>query len=137
MASAAVRGMLLCSPDAPGLCCRNTLPSATPVHSTTFPNFVIGSQLFSSQNTPRISVQMSYLLTQNLRERDKSSCVLLNAGQTYTGDRSSDSFFSPINNKNLFQGDLLCEPFKKLAYFFNSISPDVQLFKSRKIINQW
>ena len=31
----------------------------------------------------------------------------------------------PINNKNLFQGDVLCEPFKRLPYFFLILFPQV------------
>lgn len=34
-------------------------------------------------------------------------------------------FFTPVNNKNLFQGDLLHEPFKRLAYIFLIRVPQV------------
>lgn len=37
------------------------LPSEIPVHSTSFPNFVIGSQSFYSQRTTGISVQINEL----------------------------------------------------------------------------
>lgn len=71
---------------------------------------------------------MSYLLTQRPKEKDKRSHGLLDAGQPYKGDHSSDSFFfffTPVNNKNLFQGDLLHEPFKRLAYIFLIRVPQV------------
>lgn len=69
-------------------------------------------------------MQLSYLVTQRIKEKDKRSSDPLGGGQLFEGNHSSDSF-SPINNKNLFQGDLLCEPFKRLAYFFLILFPQV------------